>query len=476
MAFVGEVLVTSKFRYSDAVWASAHPRNHTDAAGCCAHGIATLLQWSVRGVARTLAQQLDSVVAAASLHTAGQAQVAEDGISRLVPVTEPSSADEAIINTDEVLAEASGTAAPSAEVAVVAAANEQLASIFSGTPVLHFRVKFEGKTHPVEASPSESIRDFCSRMSILLLSESSPQDAAAIQFSFRRSSGTMTDLLAAADSAALVGAILPDRTVLNASCSGGCASQSEVRALQVEARMLQWESERLSKELRGLHVLTMRMSGQKSVEKIPGAGSELSALWEDLAPTRLRAAIKALRSENARLLRELKGVEALAHRMRGNRQTPGTGRDNYRVWRGQVVQGTVRQMPRDGSCLFHGLASSLLGATAAQLRREICDFIERRPDAVMAGKPLSEWVLWESGQSHSDYVDMMRSSGEWGGPLEIAVCTHLMNVDVHVYQEVPGGGFQRLVTFEAEDGVESHGLINLVFEPGHYNVLDVIDA
>lgn len=284
------------------------------------------------------------------------------------------------------------------------------------------------------------------------------------------------------DPCAAVCALVPDRTALSATpapapapapalAGAQSARVGDAAALITEGKMLEWEAGRLRRELRGLRVLAARLRGEPA--PAPEAlGADLSPEGQSADTAALKEANAARRAANARLVRDLRGMEALVHKLTGKAEDEGV----QRSWRGPVVRGVVRAMPKDGNCLFHSLASGLgRGATAEAVRDWVCDFIERSPDEVLAGRPLRDWTLWESGQSCAEYAATMRSNGEWGGPLEMAVCSHMLGVNIHVYQEVPSGGHQRLVAFDVEGkkvGPGTH-VVNVAFQPGHYDGFEV---
>ena len=126
-----------------------------------------------------------------------------------------------------------------------------------------------------------------------------------------------------------------------------------------------------------------------------------------------------------------------------------------------VLNGVFRR-----SCLFHSLSYGMGmpgggggggngggagGATA--LRRDIAAYVRSHPDALMAGTPIRDWVLWDSGLSPRDYAARMGTGRHWGGAIEIAVCVLVTRVPVHVYEAVPsasGGKFKRISAFEPD--------------------------
>lgn len=83
-----------------------------------------------------------------------------------------------------------------------------------------------------------------------------------------------------------------------------------------------------------------------------------------------------------------------------------------------VVQARSVPQPGDGSCLFHSLAH-FFGSSAAGLRKEAADIIERQPSLEISGTPLHKWVEWESGLSPAHYAARLRSPRTWGGALEL---------------------------------------------------------
>lgn len=323
-----------------------------------------------------------------------------------------------------------------------------------------YKLNCRGKTQIVDVQADEAIGDFCERVAHMF-------GLACIRLNYRDPRGGGMIEVPTTDSVALVGTLIPDRSMVKVSLN------AELQALRSEAGMLQWEQGRLSRELHGLQVLISRMRGQLPGEK-SAKPVDVGPMRDDADVAKLQSTNKILRDENARLVRELKGMEAFIHRLTFDKNGGASGRGNHRSWRGGVVRGIVRPMPKDGNCLFHGLATSLGLDSATKLRQDICDFIEQHPDSILGGKSLRDWVLWESGQSYLEYVSSMRTLSEWGGPLEIAVCSHMMKATIHVYQEVPEGGFQRLVAFEIE-GEASCKSVNLAFQPGHYDVLEVTE-
>ena len=98
----------------------------------------------------------------------------------------------------------------------------------------------------------------------------------------------------------------------------------------------------------------------------------------------------------------------------------------------------VVTMPGDGSCLFHSLVyciNSMKGTSfdAKRLRKKIASHIAANPNLFIADDKMKQWVKWDSGKTVQEYASEMAVSG-WGGGVEIVACTHLFNVNIHVYE------------------------------------------
>ena len=139
---------------------------------------------------------------------------------------------------------------------------------------------------------------------------------------------------------------------------------------------------------------------------------------------------------------------------------------------GSVIRNAreVRQ-PGDGSCLFHSMAYGLKShCNANTLRAEVCKFIACSGSFQICETPLSNWVKWDSGQSTSDYARRM-SRGQWGGGIEMAVCSEIHACNVHVYER---GflGYKRISAFDYHTNPESKPIVRVVYKGGvHYDAL-----
>lgn len=138
--------------------------------------------------------------------------------------------------------------------------------------------------------------------------------------------------------------------------------------------------------------------------------------------------------------------------------------DGALLRRAQVIR-----QPGDGSCLFHSMAYGV-GGNGATLRSQICSFIKRHPNFKINGTPLSDWIKWDSGSSCGEYARRM-SRGSWGGGIEMAVCSHIYDVNVHVYEK-SSYGYKRISAFDCPNAAVTKKIVRVLYQGGvHYDAL-----
>ncbi|CAE8650463.1 unnamed protein product, partial [Polarella glacialis] len=141
-------------------------------------------------------------------------------------------------------------------------------------------------------------------------------------------------------------------------------------------------------------------------------------------------------------------------------------------------QGHCVPQPGDGSCLFHSLCYGLNRSgfqapplQASQLRRELSGFLMRNPEQEIAGDTLEEWVRWDANSSVTSYASRMSVSG-WGGGIEMAACSLLKGVNIHVYEKRWLGGFKRISCFDCPEQTDRS--IHVLYRGGvHYDAIDI---
>lgn len=175
---------------------------------------------------------------------------------------------------------------------------------------------------------------------------------------------------------------------------------------------------------------------------------------------------------------------------RGDREKHKDAWVNYGQRKSTAIGGTggnfvlksarVIRQPGDGSCLFHSMAHGLPSpASASGLRREIAGFVGQNPSLQIAGDTLEEWVRWDSSSSVTEYARRMSVSG-WGGGIEMAACSLLKNVNVHVYESSRGSSrsgnseFKRISCFDSPNATRT---IHVLYQGGvHYDALVPLPA
>lgn len=148
------------------------------------------------------------------------------------------------------------------------------------------------------------------------------------------------------------------------------------------------------------------------------------------------------------------------------------------------ISGQVVGQPGDGSCLYHSLCHGLKlisehegevpVVTADALRRDIADFVASCPGCKVAGTPLRDWVLWDSGLDVSAYSKRMRAGRHWGGAIEMAVCAVMKSVDIDVYERAGSGLFKAISSFRTGSERAAGRVCSVVYGGRvHYDALSL---
>lgn len=97
---------------------------------------------------------------------------------------------------------------------------------------------------------------------------------------------------------------------------------------------------------------------------------------------------------------------------------------------------SINEMASDGNCLFRSLSDQLYhdyGNHHEEIRQDVCDFIELMEDEFSVFLVLDENEEDEDAANFEEYVQTMRSEGEWGGNLELVAAARLYRRNVHVF-------------------------------------------
>jgi len=146
---------------------------------------------------------------------------------------------------------------------------------------------------------------------------------------------------------------------------------------------------------------------------------------------------------------------------------------------GTIVSGTIVEQPKDGSCLFHSIAHGLDDRTcSSELRRDIAAFIAARPSEKIANTSIEDWVKMVTGQNHQSYAKLLADPDTWGGDLELAVATRIMDVNINVFEpQEPKGHFRCIASFGRPG--RPGGTVDVVYHSKpwrHYDALLVDDV
>lgn len=156
----------------------------------------------------------------------------------------------------------------------------------------------------------------------------------------------------------------------------------------------------------------------------------------------------------------------------GQKKPVGLGAPSSRLL---LRYGKEVRQPGDGSCLFHSLIYGLRGrpgsgGDACNLRRELAHYIMNHPKQEISGDTIEEWIRWDANSSVSQYATRMAVSG-WGGGIEMAACSLLKRVNVHVYERRRGQGYERISCFDYPTG-QVKKTVHVLYQGGvHYDAL-----
>jgi hypothetical protein len=86
-----------------------------------------------------------------------------------------------------------------------------------------------------------------------------------------------------------------------------------------------------------------------------------------------------------------------------------------------------------------------IGSNAADLRRAVIDWM-RKPDQILHGEKVTEWILWNGNKSLDEYAALMSQSGTWGGGIELAVMACILAKPILVFANEAAGA-KRIAEF-----------------------------
>ena len=93
---------------------------------------------------------------------------------------------------------------------------------------------------------------------------------------------------------------------------------------------------------------------------------------------------------------------------------------------------SIIDVPAYGNCLFEAVGRSV-GKDAYQLRKDACAFMENEANT-LHGEKITDWIAWNAEAPYSQYISEMKREGTWGGGIELAVLSTLLEKAIVVYE------------------------------------------
>lgn len=173
-------------------------------------------------------------------------------------------------------------------------------------------------------------------------------------------------------------------------------------------------------------------------------------------------------------------TEACPHFKKDRESHPDGQKNFYKALGGdsslpgkRILSARVIRQPGDGNCLFHSMSFGLGDCNATSLRLEICEFIRRHPNFKICETTLQDWIKWDSRTTCSEYARKM-SRGSWGGGIEMAVCSRIRKVNIHVYQKKSSTGYTRISAFDYPENAQKRPTLRILYQGGvHYDALSI---
>jgi hypothetical protein len=114
------------------------------------------------------------------------------------------------------------------------------------------------------------------------------------------------------------------------------------------------------------------------------------------------------------------------------------------------------------SCLFQSLSYFIKNLDENQLRKEICDYLEKNPK-IFEDFQLNELTIITDNMNLSQYISHMRNPSTWGSALELKCFCNIYNVVVIVHYR------NRQIEFLPNSNTNNPiGKINIGYTGNHY--------
>lgn len=116
------------------------------------------------------------------------------------------------------------------------------------------------------------------------------------------------------------------------------------------------------------------------------------------------------------------------------------------------------------SCLFRALGKHT-GESDDVVRSKIVNFLATNPK-LLGEISANDAMLWETGQTSTNYIQSMRQASTWGGALEISAFSKLYGLNVFV--EVPQRDNTKIIRFF---NIDAKTAIGLTWNGSHFEPL-----
>jgi hypothetical protein len=129
------------------------------------------------------------------------------------------------------------------------------------------------------------------------------------------------------------------------------------------------------------------------------------------------------------------------------------------------LSGERFRTDKNGACLFRSLSHFLPHTTEMGVRKNIMAFLVAHPYFKVKNTPIWQWILWDDKdvamanrevgvQPSQDRIHAIVTNyaarilaGEWGGAIDLTLGGHLYGFNVHSYEALPDGGFERVAVY-----------------------------
>ena len=127
-------------------------------------------------------------------------------------------------------------------------------------------------------------------------------------------------------------------------------------------------------------------------------------------------------------------------------------------------------VPGDGNCLFHSIGCSV-NLVQNQIRELVSKYILKHKNKKFNGLSLEEWIKMESEMSVEVYAQYILRNGEWGGNMELYVCSQVFKINLFILKR-DINKYKIISSYVYENDAKN---VFLIYNGAHYNYLKVVE-